>query len=128
MNRNKMKRLTFISILILLLTSCSHTKWSTTDKMLYGSVIVSQITDGLTTQNLLEKGHHINSKWSWKYGTDKPSKQKLWLVKTTELGTCYLIADHLPSSLRKIFLFGTSSLLTYYTMKNRKAGASISIP
>ncbi|MHA1304987.1 MAG: hypothetical protein ACTSPI_14920, partial [Candidatus Heimdallarchaeaceae archaeon] len=118
-------KLLYILVLMLLLTSCVHSKWSTMDKALYTGVIIAQVADGITTQNWLAKNPHnyISPPWERKYGTQRPSPTRLWLVKTGELGLCYVVADQLPNSLRKLFLIGVGSLLTYYAVDNHKGGA-----
>ena len=78
-----------------------------TDKILYSTVVVGQVLDGLTTAAHLDrnKNNYIRERWNWKYGNDpRPSPAKLWGVKAVELGLVYGAARCLPSEYRKPFM------------------------
>ena len=101
-------------ILILIPINCFHfDKWNRADKTLFGTVATLQIIDGLNTNYLLGESeqNYIHDTWSWKYGTQRPSSEHLWAVKAIETVGAYYIADALPSTYRKPFLFGIDAIL-----------------
>ena len=133
-----MKKL--IVLLLLLPAIVCAEEWDTNDKILGGMVVGFQITDGLTTVSHLKNGNHIMPLWSWKYGTDRPSAERMWLTKGIELGVAYVVADEGPRFLRwcgmeretantckTIFLSLTAGTLAIHTMDNVSKGAGFAI-
>ena len=97
-----------------------------TDKALFGTVCFMQIADGLTTMSLQKDNIYISDNWSWKYGTNSPSSERMWLVKGTELVGGYYVAKWLPDKYRKVFLFGVNMLLLSCVNHNLSIGAGFS--
>lgn len=126
---NKIKLLLIATILFFSSTAYSFElhKFDDTDKALFATVIISQIADGLTTNNWIEQGGYIKNTWNWKYGTDRPSPGKLWGIKAAELLGVYYIGKILPSKARKVFYIITASTLIYCVQGNLRMGAGFSI-
>jgi len=95
-----------------------------TDKILFSSVVVSQIADGLTTAATIKNGNGIHETFAWKYGASHPSPGRLWTVKAAELCLAYVVAGRLSGPYRKAFLGCTAALLIYCAANN---GLSFSI-
>ena len=116
-----------VIIACLYMTGCASTPYSKADKALFGTVATLQIVDGLTTVDLLSGGMPICDTWAWKYGTNRPSASKMWLVKSAELGGAYVIGRYLPQAWRKGFFLAVDALLFSCIMDNMRFGAGFSI-
>ena len=106
---------------------CLAGDFSKSDKALFGTVVLFQVIDGLTTADMLKDGSVMSNDWDWKYGTDTPSASRMWGVKALELGGAYVIAKNLPPAWRKGFFIAVDVLLLYCIQNNLQAGAGFNI-
>jgi len=120
-----------ISILIFLFMAVPAyaDDWTNEDTMLFTSVCVFQIVDGLTTMSHLENNdlNYISNTWNWKYGCKRPSAGQMWGVKAVELVGAYYVGKTLPTKWRKVFFIGADCVLVYCIQNNLRAGAGFSI-
>jgi hypothetical protein len=118
-------KIILLLVIVFLLIGCSHTKWSKTNKVAFGTVCVAQTLDGLTTAHQLNENNdnYIAERWCWKYGTERPNAETLWAVKAVELGACWIIANQIRNEKwRNIFLWGVSGLLFTCAISNNGSG------
>ena len=123
-------KLLLCSLLILIPTFCHAWELDTfdrQDKQLFASVCIFQIVDGLTTVDLLKKDIKMSSTWSWKYGTNHPSAERLWAVKGAELIGAYYVGKLMPKKIRKGFYLLVDMTLIYCIQNNLDLGAGLSI-
>ena len=117
-----------LSLLIILIPSlCFAGDFSKADRALFGTVVLFQVVDGLTTADMLKDGSVMSSDWDWKYQTNRPSAGRLWGVKALELGGAYIVARNLPPAWRKGFFIAVDVLLLYCIQHNLQAGAGFNI-
>ena len=61
-------RKVLLSILIILIPSlCLAGDFSKSDKALFGTVVLFQVIDGLTTADMLKDGSVMSNDWAWKF-------------------------------------------------------------
>ena len=117
-----------LSLLIILIPSlCFAGDFSKSNRALFGTVVLLQVVDGLTTADMLKDGSVMSGDWAWKYGTDRPSTSRMWGVKALELGIGYVVARNLPPAWRKGFFIAVDVLLLYCIQHNLQAGAGFNI-
>jgi hypothetical protein len=108
-----------ILILLLIPSIALADDFDKTDKILFTSLVVAQVTDGLTTAHHLKNDdNYIKDIWAWKYGTNRPSPIRLWATKAVELGIAYYVAKKLPDTYRTPFLIGANVLLFGCALSN----------
>ena len=130
MKTKQLRTTTYLAVAIitcLCVVGYATTPYSKADKALYGTVAALQVVDGLTTVDLLSGGMPICDTWAWKYGTNRPSASKMWLVKSAELGGAYVVGRYLPPVWRKAFFIGVDMLLMGCIMDNVRFGAGLTL-